>query len=90
MGLDQIMRRCVREEEVFDILMACHDGPCGGHFVAKIIAFKVLQAGYYWLTIHQDVKMYTSQCDRCQRMGKPTPRDAMPQQTQVTFEPFDK
>ena len=27
LGLDQILRRCVREEEVFDILSACHDRP---------------------------------------------------------------
>jgi len=47
LGLDQIMRRCVREEEVFDILLTYHDGPCGGHFVAKRTTFKVLQARYY-------------------------------------------
>jgi len=42
---------CVREEEFFDILLTCHDGPCGGHFAAKRTTFKVLQAGYYWLTL---------------------------------------
>ena len=89
-GPDQILRRCVREEEVFDILLTCHDGPCGGHFATKINAFKILQAGYYWLTLHQDVRRYTSQCDRCQRMGKPTPKDEMPMQPQVTFEPFEE
>jgi len=90
LGLDQILRRCVREEEVFDILLTCHDGPYGGHFAAKRTSFKVLQAGYYWSTLHQDVKIYTSQCDWCQRMGRPTLRDEMPLQPQVTFKPFDK
>ena len=60
LGPDQILRRCVREEEVFDILLTCHDGPCGGHFAAKRIAFKILQAGYYWPTLHQDVRRYIS------------------------------
>eukprot|EP00253_Pinus_taeda_P029343 PITA_29343 len=69
LGLDQILRRCAREEEVFDILLTCHDGPCGGHFAAKRTAFKILQASYYWPTLHQDVRRYTSQCDRFQRMG---------------------
>eukprot|EP00253_Pinus_taeda_P018631 PITA_18631 len=69
LGLDHILRRCVREEEVFDILLTCHDGPCGGHFAAKRTAFKILQAGYYWPTLHEDVRRYISQCDRCQRMG---------------------
>ena len=90
LGPDQILRCCVREEEVFDILLTCHDGPCGGHFAAKRTAFKILQVGYYWPTLHQDVRRYISQCDRCQRMGKLTPRDEMPLQPQVTFEPFEK
>ena len=56
LGPDQILRRCVREEEVFDKLLTCHDGPCGGHFVAKRTAIKILQVGYYWPTLHQDVR----------------------------------
>eukprot|EP00253_Pinus_taeda_P012524 PITA_12524 len=80
----------IREKEVFDILLTYHDGPCGGHFAAKRTAFKILQAGYYWPTLHQDVRRYISQCDRCQRMGKQTPKDEMPLQPQVTFEPFEK
>jgi len=59
-GLDQILRGCVREEEVSDILLTCHDGPCGGHFAAKRTTFKVFQAGYYWSTLHQDVREYIS------------------------------
>ena len=70
LGPDQTLRRCVREEEVFDILLTYHDGPCGGHFAEKRATFKVLQAGYYWPTLHQDVKKYIRQCDRYQRMGK--------------------
>lgn len=65
LGPNQILRRCVREEEVFDILLTCHDGPCGGHFAVKRTSFKILQAGYYWPTLHQDVKIHISQCDRC-------------------------
>eukprot|EP00253_Pinus_taeda_P018144 PITA_18144 len=43
LGPDNILRRCVREEEVFDIRLTCHDGSCGGHFAAKRTAFKILQ-----------------------------------------------
>ncbi|GKE04531.1 hypothetical protein Tco_1396549, partial [Tanacetum coccineum] len=28
---DQVIRRCVFGKEAHDILMACHDGPTGGH-----------------------------------------------------------
>ena len=54
------MRICVREEEVFDILITCHDGHCGGHFVAKRTKFNVIQVGYYWPTLHEDVRRYIS------------------------------
>eukprot|EP00253_Pinus_taeda_P005719 PITA_05719 len=60
LGPDKILRHCVREEEVFDILLTCHDGPCGGNFSAKRTAFKILQAGYYWPTLHQDFRRYVS------------------------------
>lgn len=34
-GLDQVTRRCLREDEIYDVLHACHDEPCGGHFASK-------------------------------------------------------
>jgi hypothetical protein len=39
---DLIIRRCVREEEVPEIMQSCHDGPCGGHFFDKHTTYKVL------------------------------------------------
>ena len=36
------MRRCVREDEIYDIQHAFHDEPCGGHFVGKIKTLKKL------------------------------------------------
>eukprot|EP00253_Pinus_taeda_P005467 PITA_05467 len=55
-GADMQIRRCIREDEIFDILKACHDGPCGGHFAEKRTTHKVLQIGYYWSTIFKDAK----------------------------------
>jgi hypothetical protein len=34
-GPDYIIRHCVREDEIFNILKYCHDDPCGGHFWIK-------------------------------------------------------
>ena len=89
-GFDMIIRRCVRNDEVIDILKSCHDEPCGGHFAAKRTAFKVLTLGYYWPSIFKDAKKYVKSCDSCQRMGRPTATDQMPLQPQVHLEPFDK
>jgi hypothetical protein len=64
--LDLEIRRCVREDEIHDILQAFHDGPCGGHFIDKWIAYKVIQSGYYWPHISKDAKTYVSNCDEYQ------------------------
>ncbi|GKE98557.1 DNA-directed DNA polymerase, partial [Tanacetum coccineum] len=47
---DQVIRRCVFGQEAHDILMACHNGPTGGHHSANYTAKKVFDAGFYWLT----------------------------------------
>jgi hypothetical protein len=89
-GPDQEIRRCVREDEVYDILKACHDGPCGGHFADKRTAYKILRMGYYWPSIFKDAKKYVKACDSCQRIGQPNHRDEMPLNPQVVLEPFDR
>jgi hypothetical protein len=89
-GPDLVIRRCVREDEMHEILKAFHDGPCGGNFSDKRTTYKILQSGYYWPTIFKDAKKYVASCDDCQRMGKPTSADEMPLQTQVVIKPFEK
>lgn len=70
-GPDLIIRRCVREEAVFDILKSAHDEPFGDHFANKRTAYKVLCAGYYWPSLFKDARQYVKHCDSCQRMGQP-------------------
>ncbi|XP_075077272.1 uncharacterized protein LOC142164007 [Nicotiana tabacum] len=43
--VDNIIRRCVPEEEVMSILKACHDSPVGGHHGGNRTAAKVLECG---------------------------------------------
>ena len=44
---DQIIRKCVLEEEQEGILSHCHDSACGGHFASQKIAMKDLHSGFY-------------------------------------------
>eukprot|EP00253_Pinus_taeda_P009401 PITA_09401 len=88
-GADMQIRRCIREDEIFDILKACHDGPCGGHFAEKRTAHKVLQTGYYWPTIFKDAKKFAQACDSCQQAGRPSQADEMPLRPQLVIEPFE-
>eukprot|EP00253_Pinus_taeda_P011052 PITA_11052 len=69
-GLDCVIRRCVWEDEMPDILKACHDEPCGGHFADKRTAYKILSLGYYWPYLFKDAKKYVRRCDSCERVGR--------------------
>eukprot|EP00253_Pinus_taeda_P034665 PITA_34665 len=89
-GPDFQIMRCVREDEVFDILKACHEEPCGGHFTDKWTGYKVLSTRYYWLTIFQDAKKFMKGCVSFQRMGQPQQSDEMLLQPQIVLEPFEK
>ena len=46
-GPDLMIRTCVREDEMLDILKACHDELCGGHFADQRTTYKILSLGYY-------------------------------------------
>eukprot|EP00253_Pinus_taeda_P033557 PITA_33557 len=57
-GPDLVIRRCVREDEMPDILKACHDEPYSRHFADKRIAYKILSLGYHWPSLFKDAKQY--------------------------------
>ena len=44
---DQVIRRCVPEDEMGSILNHCHTLSCGGHFAGQRTTKKVLQSGFY-------------------------------------------
>eukprot|EP00253_Pinus_taeda_P021131 PITA_21131 len=89
-GADMQIRRCVRQDEIFDILKACHDQPCGGHFADRRNTHKVLQTRYYWPTIFKDAKKFVQACDSCQRAGRTSQSDEMPLKPQLVIEPFER
>nr|GEU37399.1 hypothetical protein [Tanacetum cinerariifolium] len=69
--VDQVIRRCVHGQEAVDILMACHNGPIGGHYGANYTAKKVFDSGFYWPTIYRDAHDLVTRCDTCQRQEIP-------------------
>ncbi|GJZ81752.1 reverse transcriptase domain-containing protein [Tanacetum coccineum] len=86
---DQIIRRCVFGQEALEILKACHEGPTRGHHSANITAQKVFDAGFYWPTIYKDAYELIKSCDACQRQGKISQRDEMPQNAIKVCKIFD-
>ena len=68
----------VLEHERNNIMNEAHYGPAGGNFQADTTAKKIQQSGLWWPTLHKDCKKFVSQCDRCQRLGRPLPSTEMP------------
>ncbi|GJX37454.1 reverse transcriptase domain-containing protein [Tanacetum coccineum] len=86
---DQIIRRCMHGQEALEILKAFHEGPTGGHHSANLTSRKVFNAGFFWPTIYRDAHTMIKSCDTCQRQGKISQRDEMPQNSIQVCEIFD-
>nr|GEV36744.1 reverse transcriptase domain-containing protein [Tanacetum cinerariifolium] len=86
---DQVIRRCVYGQETVDILTACHNGPIRGHHGANLTSKKVFDSGFYWPTIYRDAHDLVTRCDACQRHGKISQRDEMPQNAIQVCEIFN-
>ena len=86
---DQLIRRCVPQEEHRPILKFCHSEACGGHFGARRTTLKILDCGFYWPTIFKDAYAFCMTCDRCQRTDNIGPKDQMPLSPIIVVKIFD-
>ena len=86
---DGIIRRCIPEEEVQSVIFHCHSSPTGGHAASSKTCAKILQSGFFWPSMFRDVQKYIQSCDPCQRTGKMSRRNEMPQQGILEVELFD-
>ncbi|RVW59149.1 Retrovirus-related Pol polyprotein from transposon opus [Vitis vinifera] len=86
---NQIIRKCVPEQEQQGILSHCHESACGGHFTSQKIAMTVFQSGFSWPLVFKDAHTMCRSCDRCQRLGKLTHRNQMPMKPILIVDLFD-
>ncbi|RVX11227.1 Retrovirus-related Pol polyprotein from transposon 17.6 [Vitis vinifera] len=86
---DQIIRKCVPEQEQSGILSHCHDSACGGHFASQKTAMRVVQSGFWWPSLFKDAHSMCKGCDRCQRLGKLTRQNMMPLNPILIVDVFD-
>ncbi|KAK1432034.1 hypothetical protein QVD17_08920 [Tagetes erecta] len=88
-GADQVIRRCVPNDEIQGILSHLHSSACGGHFSGHKTGQKVLSCGLYWPTIFKDSLEFARHCTHCQKMGSISRRNEMPMQPILVVEIFD-
>ncbi|KAI3748436.1 hypothetical protein L6452_11499 [Arctium lappa] len=86
---DQVIRRCVPQDEFQSVLRFCHSQACGSHFGHKRTYRKVLECGLYWPTLMRDCFRFCKSCQRCQMTGNISSRNQMPQTPMLICEIFD-
>jgi hypothetical protein len=76
--VDQVVRRCVPQDEFYSILTFCHFHSYGGHFGAKRMVHKVLESSLYWPSIFKDAYHFCKSCEKYQRTCNITYKNQMP------------
>ncbi|GJY22507.1 reverse transcriptase domain-containing protein [Tanacetum coccineum] len=89
LAADHLSRLENPHQEAVDILTDCHNGPTGGHHGANYTSKKVFDPGFYWPTIYRDAHDLVTRCDACQRQGKISQKDDLPQNAIQVCEIFD-
>lgn len=86
---DRVIRRCIPENKVPNILHHCHSSSYGGHFGATRTTAKILQLRFYWPTLFHDSYAFAKSCDRCQRVGNISRRHELSLTNILEVEIFD-
>ena len=75
---DQLIRRCVSNDDQIGVLTFCHLESCGGHLFLRKTTDKILRADFYWPTLFKDCLDFCKTCAQCQQLGGITKRNMMP------------
>ena len=62
--------KCLSKDESAYVLKEMHEGVCGSHSGHRMLAHKVIRAGYYWLGIDKDSRKVIKHYDKCQRFSQ--------------------
>jgi hypothetical protein len=68
-GQDNKMHKCLTTLETQIVLKELHEGVVGKHFVANIIAKKILDVKYWWPILFKDTHEFCRSYDSCQKIG---------------------
>nr|GEV70078.1 reverse transcriptase domain-containing protein [Tanacetum cinerariifolium] len=76
---DVLENKYINENFPLETLGSLSSGPTEGHHGVNLTAKKVFDAGFFWPTIYREAHDMIKSCDMCQRQGKFSQRDEMPQ-----------
>jgi len=67
--VDEILLRCLGDDESKSLIAEIHEGVCGAHESAFKMKWMIRRNGYYWPTILEDYFKYFKGCQGCQKFG---------------------
>nr|KYP49822.1 Retrotransposable element Tf2 [Cajanus cajan] len=68
-GISTPLLKCLTTPQVAYVIEEIHRGICSMHSGARLMAARVLRAGYYWPTLKSDCQAYVQKCKECQQFG---------------------
>jgi ribonuclease HI len=78
-GANDILMRCITQEEGRELLTEIHGGECGSHSSSRTLVGKAFWHSFYWPTALQDAAELVKSCEACQYHTKQihTPAQAL-------------
>jgi hypothetical protein len=67
-GQNNKMCICLTTSKAHIVLEELHEGMVG-HFITNIIVKKILDVGYWWPILFNDIHEFCKSCDNCQKIG---------------------
>ncbi|XP_072074644.1 uncharacterized protein [Arachis hypogaea] len=89
-GLSQPLLKCLNKSEAEIVMAETHEGVCENHIGGRALSTKILQAGYYWLTMKRDCIAKVKKCDNCQKHAMISTTPAEKLHTLEVSWPFDR
>jgi ribonuclease HI len=68
-GFTLPLLKCISTKEGNYVLREIHEGICGSHSGARVLAHKAIRAGFYWPNMYKDSTEIVRHCDKCQRFA---------------------
>jgi hypothetical protein len=69
-GANNILMRCITQEEGHELLAEIHGGECGSHSSSLTLVGKAFWNGFYWPTALRDAVELVKSCKACQFYAK--------------------
>ncbi|CAL9005280.1 unnamed protein product [Prunus brigantina] len=66
---DELLLRCLGNEEHMKVMGEVHEGICGAHQGGRKMCWLMRRYGYFWPTMMNDCIEYSKGCEACQRHG---------------------